>query len=143
MENDSKLLRTINLLIAIGFGSVLLFVLVLVWSWRKEVKSKQMIIQQKNEIESLNANLENIVKQRTENLAISNEQLAQYAFMNAHVLRKPIANILGLYEIYQQEQDETLKKEVLKHIDESVKELDDAVHQIQDAVSKNQGNQSA
>jgi light-regulated signal transduction histidine kinase (bacteriophytochrome) len=75
--------------------------------------------------------LETLVKERTKTLEERNKQLEEYAFYNAHVLRRPISTLLGLYKVYQMEETEEGRQEVLSHLNHVVEELDVVVRQIQ------------
>lgn len=98
----------------------------------EEIQQKnRQLNEQKEEIKLLNNNLENIVNVRTQQLQERNQQLEQYAFYNSHKLRAPIANLLGLYNIYLQENSAEEKEKILAYIDQSVKKLDDLVREIQ------------
>lgn len=63
--------------------------------------------------------------------------LAEYAFINAHKLRKPVANILGLVNLFKDNLslDEDFKK-IIHHMRQSTKELDDTVRHIRDKLEK-------
>ena len=72
----------------------------------KEIKSRlalnasnEAIKVQAEEIKHINENLEHLVSQRTEELEKKNKVLEEYAFINAHKLRAPVASILGLIPI--------------------------------------------
>lgn len=54
------------------------------------------IISQAEEIRVINENLEKLVQERTKELEKKNQVLEEYAFINAHKLRSPVASILGL-----------------------------------------------
>jgi light-regulated signal transduction histidine kinase (bacteriophytochrome) len=57
--------------------------------------------EEKAKVQGVNYFLEEKVAQRTENLKQRNERLREYAFFNAHHLRGPVANILGLIYLIQ------------------------------------------
>lgn len=48
----------------------------------------------------LNQNLEKKVLERTQLLEIKNKKLSEYAYINAHKLRAPVASILGLIQFF-------------------------------------------
>jgi len=54
---------------------------------------------QAEEIKGINENLETVIKDRTYELEIKNKALEEYAFINAHKLRAPLARILGLVHL--------------------------------------------
>jgi light-regulated signal transduction histidine kinase (bacteriophytochrome) len=71
-------------------------------------KSKTLIEDQKEELTSLNQNLEAVVLQRTQILEEQNQKLKDYAFYNAHTLRGPFCRIKGLVHLRQLVNDEDL-----------------------------------
>jgi signal transduction histidine kinase len=112
----------------------------------KEIKSRlalnasnEAIKIQAEEIKTINENLENIVSQRTEELKKKNKMLEEYAFINAHKLRAPVASILGLIPILKTLPLSGEGDEVLRHLKESTDKLDDIVHSITRTLE--QGNQ--
>jgi signal transduction histidine kinase len=54
-----------------------------------------------NNLNTLNAHLEEIVNERTEKVQLQNEILYKYSYTNAHHLRGPVARLLGLVNVYQ------------------------------------------
>lgn len=139
MENKAKTLQiekmqTLMWGASVCLFTVIVFALYIYQSWGKEKMAKNLIAQQKEEIEALNNNLEILVQQRTEKLENRNKQLKEYAFYNAHILRRPVANILGLYQVYVMETDAQEKETLLKHMYTATKELDVVIHEMQDVV---------
>jgi signal transduction histidine kinase len=51
---------------------------------------------QREEIKSINENLESLIIEHTRGIENKNKELAEYAFINAHMLRAPLSRILGL-----------------------------------------------
>jgi len=112
----------------------------------KEIKSRlalnasnEAIKSQAEEIKNINENLESIVSQRTEELKKKNRLLEEYAFINAHKLRAPVASILGLIPMLKNLPLSGEGKEVLRHLQDSTDKLDDIVHSITRTLE--QGNQ--
>ncbi len=106
-------------------------------------KAKEIAFIQKNEIEALNNNLENLVEERTQTLEerteileMRNKQLEDYAFFNSHKLRQPLANLLGLYELIKTETNEEQRDILFEYFDESLKKLDQLVYEIQQIVEE-------
>lgn len=94
------------------------------------------IMAQAEEIQGINENLEMLVKQRTAELEKKNKALEEYAFINAHKLRSPVASILGLVNLLAksgQKDDTTVIREHLKH---SADKLDAIVRSITKAIEK-------
>jgi hypothetical protein len=53
-----------------------------------------------NNLNALNAHLEEIVNERTDKIQLQNEILYKYSYTNAHHLRGPVARLLGLVNVY-------------------------------------------
>ncbi|WP_207426643.1 PAS domain-containing protein [Pedobacter sp. SYSU D00535] len=69
-------------------------------------------------------------------------RLAKIAFSNSHLLRKPLANILGLLDLLNTEQLET-QQEIISLIKESGLELDDIIKQIANTASQDSATSSS
>ena len=85
---------------------------------------------QAEELRIINTSLEEKVKQRTEKILAQNKKLREYAFSNAHVVRAPLARIMGLTNNLLDEPSTTSKKEFLDSMKDSAKELDDAIRGV-------------
>jgi Bacteriophytochrome (light-regulated signal transduction histidine kinase) len=128
-------------------GAVAVFMIVLIRTrydlFIKEIKSRlalnasnEEIKTQAEEIRSINENLEHLVRQRTQELEKKNLALEEYAFINAHKLRAPVASILGLIPIFNSYKLEPEVKEVLHHLKDSTLKLDSIVHSITQAIER-------
>jgi sugar lactone lactonase YvrE len=94
------------------------------------------IITQAEEIQGINDNLEMLVQQRTRELEKKNKALEEYAFINAHELRAPVASILGLLDLLlRAESDEEIKK-LTALLQESAERLNDVVRSITKAIER-------
>jgi tetratricopeptide (TPR) repeat protein len=110
---DRQNLQRILLIITVVFISVFLFL-----QWRN---SKQ--------IARMNETLEQRVRDRTKELENQNKQLSEYAFINSHLLRSPVAKILGLINILESN-PQTDEKEIKAYLKQSCEELDAIVKKI-------------
>ncbi|NMM49616.1 ATP-binding protein [Marinigracilibium pacificum] len=111
----------------------------------KLVKSRQLIINQNTKIESQNKQLEEKVEARTRALSgannelrTQNDQLEQYAFITAHNLRSPIARMIGLIQILDNQSEEE-KETILKHIRTEANSLDQIVKDLNQILSIRKG----
>ncbi|NMM50212.1 tetratricopeptide repeat protein [Marinigracilibium pacificum] len=97
-----------------------------------QLKKKNNLIQkQAKELNSLNQNLENRVSERTQELELKNEQLKEYAFINSHKLRAPVATILGLIQLLENNMINAFEeKEYNCRLKKALKELDKVIKQI-------------
>lgn len=98
--------------------------------------SKEEVMAQAEEIKGINENLEALVTQRTIDLERKNKALEEYAFINAHKLRAPVASILGLINILNFNDLDDNSKVVLEHMLGSTKKLDEVVKSITMAIER-------
>jgi signal transduction histidine kinase len=100
-------------------------------SSQEEVMAQRDSLSEKNdEIAGMNTNLEKIVAERTRVLEEQNKRLAEYAFINAHKLRAPLASILGIIHLLTIETDKVEQRKLLDLLNTSSAELDEIVHSI-------------
>ena len=89
----------------------------------KQIIQTKALLAKQGEIESLKENLEQLVKKRTSELEKTKIELEEYAFHNAHLVRKPLSNILGLINIIELENVNIDKVKLIK-LKEDVQGLD-------------------
>lgn len=141
-----------HLLMAISAGLFLLAVFaVILFRQRSRIQRNNTILHQKNEeinnqkrsielqavtlmrlneeLQALNKTLETRIEERSKQLIIKNQKLAEYSFVNAHKLRAPVASILGLIHLMEQvDSDERLV--VLDHLRMCASQLDAIIQEI-------------
>lgn len=95
----------------------------------------EQLSQLNESLRELNTDLERKVADRTRQLIDKNTELqnknlklAEYAFINAHKLRAPVATILGLVKLYSIDPDE--RDEIMDKIGRSSEELNEIVKEI-------------
>ncbi|OKS85189.1 PAS domain S-box protein [Mucilaginibacter polytrichastri] len=66
----------------------------------------------------------------TKTIQIKNEKLIEIAHMQSHVVRVPLANIMGLSDLIMQIAKTDAEKELFDHLDYSVKQLDKVLKSI-------------
>ena len=98
--------------------------------------SYEEILAQDEEIKGINENLESIVRDRTRELEMKNRTLEEYAFINAHQLRSPVASILGLINLMKRIELNTEAKSVMSHLNESTVKLDRIVASISRTIER-------
>ncbi len=96
-------------------------------------KQNEEIKLQKEEIESINNNLEKLIVQRTKKVLEHEKLFTEYANINAHKVRSPLARILGLLNLIQLEED---KEKNIKEFLPLLKTNADELNDILDEVSK-------
>ena len=94
------------------------------------------IMAQAEEIKGINENLEMMVRDRTAELERKNKALAEYAFINAHKLRSPVASILGLVNLLNKAELNDECRVINRHLLNSADELDDIVRSITKAIER-------
>lgn len=93
--------------------------------------AKESLIKLNGEINKINANLESMVQERTEEIKQQNQKLMEYAFFTAHEVRGPLARILGLIELakIRELQDED-KRQIMIRLEDAATELDEIIRTI-------------
>ncbi len=100
------------------------------------LKQNELLRQKSEEIETANQSLEQRVRERTEDLHQKNKQLAEYAFINSHLLRAPVARIMGLVELLQKDVPEFSANDIIPYLEASSRELDNVVKKINEAIEE-------
>lgn len=99
-------------------------------------KSREEIRSQAEEIRSINENLESLVLRRTIELERKNKALEEYAFINAHKLRSPVASLLGLINLLSKTKLAGEAEPIIEHMVKSGDTLDEVVRSITVAIEK-------
>lgn len=103
----------------------------------EEIQAQNEEIQsQAEEILGINENLEELVKQRTQELVKKNKALEEYAFINAHELRAPVASILGLIDLLSKKALDEDSKAIVNHMETSAEKLNTIVRSITKAIER-------
>jgi signal transduction histidine kinase len=93
----------------------------------------QEIAMRQEETRAINENLESMVAERKFQIENKNTELAEYAFINAHMLRAPLCRILGLISLMEKEpeqypNDQLVQiKSIAQEIDRYIKEINKVV----------------
>ncbi|MCI0750428.1 MAG: hypothetical protein L0Y35_01190, partial [Flammeovirgaceae bacterium] len=109
-------------------------------SSQEEVMLQRDVLAGKNEeIASINSNLEKMIAERTSALETQNKQLSDYAFINAHKLRAPIASILGLIDLLSKTEPGSADYfKLLDHLTNAATNLDQVVRSINQMLEKDE-----
>ena len=99
-------------------------------------KSKEEVQLQAEEIQSMNENLEGLVRKRTIELERKNKAREEYAFINAHKLRSPVASLLGLIHLLSKTNLKGDAEPIMQHMMKSGDTLDEVVRSITQAIEK-------
>jgi hypothetical protein len=93
--------------------------------------SEEELVASGEELRQINESLNLQVQHRTQALINQNKKLLQYAFINAHKVRSPLARILGLVNLIGYEIDLNEKgRDLLRHLNLSANELDDVLKEV-------------
>ncbi len=98
--------------------------------------SSEEIKRQAEEVRATNENLETIVLARTLDLERKNQALEEYAWINAHKLRSPVASILGLMSLLKREEVKPETRVIMNHLQASTERLDEVVSSITIAIER-------
>lgn len=93
----------------------------------------EILVHEQAEIESINNNLEQLIRERTRQIEDTNKALSEYAFINAHMLRAPLSRIIGLSDLMERDAVNGSKKKIVE-IKELAGSMDNVVRKITDAL---------
>ena len=90
------------------------------------------VLDEHNTIVGVSMNIIDITKRKEIEQAIrlQNNQLKKIAWIQSHQMRKPVANILGLFELIDLNLLDEHTKEILEKLKESSEELDNYIKEI-------------
>ncbi|MBY0427307.1 MAG: HAMP domain-containing protein, partial [Cytophagales bacterium] len=100
------------------------------------LKQKEDLNLLNEKISKINETLEEKVNERTLALKLQNEKLFEYAHLNSHQLRAPVATILGLLKVITTVKDPEELARCLSMLELTVQKLDETVHLIQETIDK-------
>ncbi|HEY5824335.1 MAG TPA: hypothetical protein VIT44_08220, partial [Cyclobacteriaceae bacterium] len=102
----------------------------------KEIRTRLALQASNEEIQVINDNLEQIVRERTLELEKKNKALEEYAFINAHKLRSPVASILGLMNLMNKTKLDDEASIIAQHMVKSTEQLDEVITTMTTALEK-------
>jgi hypothetical protein len=93
--------------------------------------SEEELVASGEELKRVNEHLNQLVEYRTQALINQNKMLLQYAFVNAHKVRSPLARILGLVNLIGHEIKLSKNgEEILGHLNQSALDLDYILREV-------------
>ncbi|MGB3183735.1 MAG: GAF domain-containing protein [Cyclobacteriaceae bacterium] len=105
-----------------------------------DLATKNQAIASLNEqLQGANSNLEEKVALRTHRLEEKNKQLTEYAFINSHLLRAPLARVLGLSQLIAREVELESDKVLIDTLINSTKDLDAIIRRISHLLDDKEG----
>lgn len=87
-----------------------------------------------DEITVMNTNLEALVDERTKEIQIKNKKLKEYLSSNSHIVRAPLARILGLIQEFDPKDTQNIDF-ITENIHKSATELDNALRDVNEKLS--------
>jgi hypothetical protein len=138
----------------IFFTGSLIFVIIYIFKSGYERTQKKLLEQhnhishQKEEIEVINNNLEQIIVDRTEKIRDQEIRITKFAFINAHKVRSPLARIMGLLNLIDLEKDKTstvigylpILRENAEDLNKMLKEVSETLAGMSDEKTDHQSN---
>jgi signal transduction histidine kinase len=98
--------------------------------------SNEELLTNSEEITSLNENLDELVKIRSKKIQEQIEVLVKYADMNSHQVRAPLARLLGLIYLIEEEKEEENKREYYRMLKSCAEELDEMIKSMNRLLEK-------
>ena len=90
-----------------------------------------------NELKVLNEQLEALVQERTEKLKLQNQKLIDYAYVNFHKVRGPLATVLGLTQLLKQNAITPAEMEfIIMQLQHSAQQLDEEIKAVNEILGK-------
>lgn len=100
---------------------------------RTLAQQNQELAMRQEETRSINENLEALIENRTREVETKNNNLSEYAFINAHMLRGPLCRIMGVINLMEKEphlyppHQLNQLKALTQEIDHHVKEINSVI----------------
>ncbi len=86
------------------------------------------ISKQKDDLDMINQNLEEIIEVRTKDIKVKNKKLSEYSFHLSHQIRSPVATLKGLMHL---DKDNLIEKdELIEQMGKCIYDLDDKIINI-------------
>lgn len=95
------------------------------------------VSQQKENLDRINHNLEDIIEERTKDLTIKNNKLSEYSLHLSHHVRGPIATLKGI--VYLQQNDLIDQEECTQLIKDCVFSIDEEIISMSKMLNENPG----
>jgi signal transduction histidine kinase len=136
--------RMIILILAAFFNGSIIYLIRLNYDFYSALRKRNETISeqykalecQRKDLEELKQMLEEKVTTRTQLLLEQNNQLREYTYFNAHILRAPVSRIRGLLYLLSVETPPDEEKRIRSLLAESMTELDQAIKAINDKLQQ-------
>ncbi len=108
-------------------------------SMLEEIQSQhETVVHQKEEIETLNTSLEELVKERTLELEKKNQELDTFIYRASHDIRRPISTILGLDNVFNLLVKDPVAHEIFGLVSSTAKSMDSMLYKMRMIYELNQ-----
>ncbi|HET8858773.1 hypothetical protein [Marivirga sp.] len=101
---------------------------------------QEELISKNEEYEAINRNLEAMVEERTKQIKSKNSQIIDYAYINAHKVRGPLARIMGLINISEYSNDPEELKNIFDKLRPPSQELNVIIDEINRTLEEGNSN---
>jgi signal transduction histidine kinase len=103
---------------------------------KKLLDQHNMLAHQKEEIEVINNNLEQLIVDRTEKIKDQETRITKFAFINAHKVRSPLARIMGLLNLIDLEKNKVNTfEEYLPKLRDNAEELNEMLKEVSNTLN--------
>jgi len=103
----------------------------------QELKNtNEELLTKSEQLDDLNKNLEKLVIARSAEIRTKNKQIIEYAHLNAHKVRGPLARIIGLLNLTHHTNSEQEIKELIAKMDFSAQELNEIITEMNEILSE-------
>ncbi|NJL14812.1 MAG: hypothetical protein HC913_18630 [Microscillaceae bacterium] len=127
-----------SLQMALALVSLALF-LVIGGAYYRQSQHKKALMRHARQINELNQHLSQKVAERTADLARKNARLSYHSYQNSHILRRPVANILGILQLLQTPDKSPEEQHLwLNCLQKSAEELDAIVAEMARNLDENE-----
>ncbi len=97
----------------------------------REIEAQSKALSLANEkINLINNGLEEAVRNRTAIIQAQNERLLEFSNMNSHKIRAPLATLLGLLNLFEDEPSPADDKELIGHLKATAVKMDEMIHEV-------------
>ena len=95
----------------------------------------QILKSQREELNAIRSNLKNLVTMKIKEITEKSERLKEYAFVNAHDVRGPVARILGLISLIERDSSDPKTNRIIGAIKNDTCEIDTIIRRINQVIS--------
>ncbi|SHK55418.1 Tetratricopeptide repeat-containing protein [Reichenbachiella agariperforans] len=138
LENEKQ--RRIRDIVILCLMTMIITTIFIARGYRKARKVAGYLKESRRQITDLNENLQVKVDERTKTLRLANEKLKEYIFSNSHVIRRPVANIIGILNLIETRKGNFQESdlELFALLKTSIDELDEVIKASNESLTLNE-----